>query len=66
MINIYFNDVSQLIKSQCLQEFLLEKNHSDSHFAIAINNRFIPRTAYQTTWLSEGDRVDMIVPMQGG
>lgn len=66
MINIYCNDESHLIKSQSLQEFLLDKNHIDLHFAIAINNQFIPRTAYNTTLLSEGDRVDIIVPMQGG
>lgn len=66
MINIYFNDESYQIKSQSLQEFLLHKNHIDSHFAIAINNLFIPRTAYKKILLSDGDRVDMIVPMQGG
>lgn len=66
MINIYFSDESHQIEPQSLQEFLLYKNHIDSHFAIAINNRFILRTAYKTTLLSEGDRVDMIVPMQGG
>lgn len=66
MISIYFNDENHQIKSQSLQEFLLHKNHIDSPFAITINNRFIPRTAYKTTSLSDGDRVDMIVPMQGG
>ncbi|OGV29897.1 MAG: thiamine biosynthesis protein ThiS [Legionellales bacterium RIFCSPHIGHO2_12_FULL_35_11] len=66
MINIYFNDESHQVESQSLQEFLLHKNHIDSHFAIAINSLFIPRTAYKTTLLYDGDRVDMIVPMQGG
>lgn len=66
MINIYFNDESHQIKSQSVQAFLLHKNHIDLHFAIAINNQFIPRTVYSTTLLSEGDRVDIIVPMQGG
>lgn len=66
MINVFFNDESQQIKSQSLQEFLLHKNHIDLHFAIAINNQFIPRKAYSTTLLHEGDRVDIIVPMQGG
>lgn len=66
MISIYFNDENHQIKSQSLHEFLVHKNHIDAHFAIAINNRFIPRTTYKTTLLSDGDRVDMIVPMQGG
>lgn len=66
MITIYFNEEAQQIKSQSLQDFLLHKNYIDLHFASAINNQFIPRTAYSTTLLSEGDRVDIIVPMQGG
>lgn len=66
MINIYFNGEIKKIRSQLLQEFLLQKNCIDSHFAIAINNIFIPRTDYNTTLLLEGDRVDVIVPMQGG
>jgi sulfur carrier protein len=66
VINIYFNDESQQIKSQSLHEFLVHKNHLNFHFAIAINNQFIPRTAYSTTVLYESDRVDIIVPMQGG
>ena len=67
MINIYLNDERQQIKSnQSLQEFLLNQNHIGLHFAIAINNQFIPNTAYSTTLLYEGDCVDIIVPMQGG
>lgn len=66
MITIFFNDENHQIETQSLQEFLLYKNHFNSHFAIAINNQFIPRAVYETTLLSDGDRVDVIIPMQGG
>lgn len=66
MINIYFNSEAQQIQPQVLQDFLLQKNHTDLHFAIAINNKFVPRAVYSTTLLRDGDRVDIIVPMQGG
>lgn len=65
MITIYLNDERQQIQAQqSLQEFIQDR--SEAHFAIAINQQFIPRSAYSTTSLQEGDRVDIIVPMQGG
>lgn len=67
MINIYLNDERQQVKpGLSLQEFLHNYTHSQSHFAIALNNQFIPRPSYNSTLLSEGDRIDLIVPMQGG
>ncbi|ASQ47462.1 sulfur carrier protein ThiS [Legionella clemsonensis] len=67
MINIYLNNKKYQIKSELsLQEFLLAHNYTELHFAIAINNQFIPRPSYGTTLLRESDRIDIIVPMQGG
>lgn len=67
MITIFFNDaIYQIDPTKSLQDFLMGNRCIDQHFAVAINNQHIPRGAYSTTWLQEGDRVDMIVPMQGG
>lgn len=67
MITIYLNNDKYKIKSELsLQKFLLAHNHTELHFAIAINNQFISRAFYSTTLLHEGDRIDIIVPMQGG
>jgi sulfur carrier protein len=67
MISIYLNNDNYQVKSnQSLQEFLLAYHHTELHFAIAINNQFIPRASYSTTLLQESDRIDIIVPMQGG
>lgn len=67
MINIYLNDAEQSIKlTQTLAELLIENNYINQHFAVAINNQLIPHSVYNLTRLNSGDRVDIIVPMQGG
>ena len=35
-------------------------------FAVAVNMQFVPKTAYATTPLSEGDSVEVIRPVTGG
>jgi sulfur carrier protein len=35
-------------------------------FAIAINTLFVPRSSYTDPVLANGDRIDLVVPMQGG
>ncbi len=66
-MNIYFNNEKHQIEAnQSLQEFLLCQKKTELHFAIAINHQFVPRGVYQSTLLNENDRIDMIVPMQGG
>jgi len=39
---------------------------SDGTFAVAVNDTFIPRSEYDNTILKDGDRVELLVPMQGG
>ena len=34
--------------------------------AVAINSEFVPRGEYAQTLLKEGDRVDVVAPVQGG
>lgn len=67
MIDIYINDeMHQIEPTQSLHDLLIHNNHIKQHFAVAINNQCIPRMSYSTTFLNPGDRVDIIVPMQGG
>ena len=35
-------------------------------FAVAINAVFVPRSAYAETRLADGDRIELVIPMQGG
>ena len=67
MIHIYLNDqLIQVKPDQSLQEVLIQHHHQDHHFAVAINNQLISRKVYKTTSLQADDRIDIIVPMQGG
>lgn len=66
-MNIYLNNKSLQTKIPLsVQELLHEHQCDHIHFAVAVNNLFIPRSAYSTIFLQEGDHVDIIVPMQGG
>lgn len=40
------------------------KQHGN--FAIAVNMEFVPRSLYGETMLKESDRVEIVLPMQGG
>lgn len=35
-------------------------------FAVAVNQEFVPRARHATHVLREGDRVEIVAPMQGG
>jgi len=34
--------------------------------AVAVNQEFVPRSAYNEARLNEGDAVELVAPMQGG
>ena len=67
MFGIYLNDELQYVEpTLSLSALLIQNNQREEHFAVAINNQLIPRGTYNVTVLNQGDRVDIIVPMQGG
>lgn len=35
-------------------------------FAVAVNGEFVPKSAYGALRLADGDRVELVVPMEGG
>ena len=35
-------------------------------FAVAINAQFIPRSLYHETQLQEQDKIELLIPMEGG
>jgi sulfur carrier protein len=67
MLSIYLNDeIYQLDTATSLHDFLTLNNYDEKQVAVAINHQVIPRVAHPRTILKAGDRVDIIVPMQGG
>lgn len=67
MISIYLNTEKILLDEvQSLDTILIKHGYVDQYFAVAINQHFIPRTQYANTFLKEGDKIEMVFPMQGG
>ncbi|MCF6244622.1 MAG: sulfur carrier protein ThiS [Sulfurovum sp.] len=50
-------DVSQMIEA-------LE--YKIKGFAVAVNTTFVPITEYSKTIIKEGDKIDILAPVQGG
>lgn len=71
MIELWLNNEKcALTHNTTLSDALTEWKNSGlicgNAFAIAINTLFIPRSSYTDTVLANGDRIDLVVPMQGG
>ena len=45
---------------------LLELGYGEAVVATAVNGEFVPVTSRQGARLSEGDRIEVLAPMQGG
>ena len=56
----------ELSGPQTLSELLSQLPDLPENFAIAINENFVPRPAYTSTAINAGDRLELLVPMQGG
>lgn len=67
MITIWLNNEQQQLPAPlCLSDALSQWQPPGDGFAIAINEVFVPRGSYSATELRDGDRVELLVPMQGG
>ena len=67
MGNVMINGMKILIdESINLQDLLIKEGYTGEAFAVAINNDFVSRTIYSTVIVSDGDCLDIVMPMQGG
>lgn len=56
---------TQLDGVQSLLEVVLQFGASQP-FALAVNGDFVPKSEHQAYQLNEGDKVDVLSPIQGG
>jgi sulfur carrier protein len=49
-----------------LQALLEQLDYQPNQFAVAVNETFVPRGQYHETTLKDGDRIEIVAPMQGG
>jgi len=65
-MQIFFNDDVHDLEPGTLAAALERLGFGGRKIATAVNGRFVPAAARQTTTLADGDRVEVVAPMQGG
>lgn len=53
-------------KTRRLEEVLVDLGYRDRKVAVAVNETFVPRTAWADRLVESGDRLDVVAPIQGG
>ena len=64
-MKITINGNSQLIQANNLEDLLLALKYQGK-LATALNENFIPLSERKKTILKDGDRVEIVAPMEGG
>ncbi len=58
-------EVKSVSESITLAQLLIQEEKIGS-FAIAVNSEFVAKARYETTRLTEGDKIDILSPIAGG
>lgn len=67
MLNIIVNGKPVTVeKSTSVAEALDELGFEGKHFAVALNEDFVPKTAYTETPIHDGDQLEVLAPLRGG
>lgn len=67
MIEVSINDEGKTCAADATVKTLLEScGFACEQIAVAINAEFVPRSRYASQRLHAGDKVDVLVPVQGG
>ncbi len=56
----------QLDKKQTIEMLLEHNGYNGKLVAVAVNGEFIPKTTYVETTINDGDKIEIVAPMQGG
>ena len=65
-MRIFLNDDVHDVEPATLAAALERLGFGNRKIATAVNGRFVPAPARQATKLADGDRVEVVAPMQGG
>jgi sulfur carrier protein len=67
MIKISVNgDIKEINENLNITELIEALEYKIKGFAVAINMTFVPIVAYEKTMIKEGDKIDILSPVQGG
>ncbi|MFW2543181.1 sulfur carrier protein ThiS [Primorskyibacter sp. 2E107] len=65
-MHITVNATPHDIAAETLAAALEELGYANPAIATALNGRFVPKPERATTVLGDGDRLEVLTPMQGG
>lgn len=65
-MNIYVNGVQTLVESNSLERVLVQLGYQDVTVATAINGDFVPLSQRKNSSIKDGDKLEILAPMQGG
>ena len=65
-MRISLNGAPREVLATRLSDLLEECGWGDAKVATAVNEDFVPATARAETLLTDGDRVEVVAPRQGG
>ncbi|MBV8190302.1 MAG: sulfur carrier protein ThiS [Alphaproteobacteria bacterium] len=65
-MRIFLNDDAHDVEAGTLAAALERLGFGGRKIATAVNGRFVPAPSRETVKLAEGDRVEVVAPMQGG
>ncbi len=65
-MKIEVNGTAQELTAATVAEALSELGWGTARVATALNGEFLPKAARPTTPLRDGDRLEVLAPMQGG
>ncbi len=65
-MRIFLNDEPRVVEATSLATALDVLGFGGRKIATAVNGRFVAATARPVTELAEGDRIEVVAPMQGG
>lgn len=65
-MKIVLNGQPRDVRRSDLAGLLEELGYGKARVAAAVNGAFVPASLRPTTTLSEGDRLEVVAPMQGG
>ncbi len=60
------NGAAREIAASTLEQALNELGYTDSFVSTAVNGHFIPKAERPEKRLDDGDRIEVVAPMQGG
>ena len=65
-MKIIVNGQPREVTASFLDTALHELGYADARVATALNGEFVPQEARTSTAISDGDRLEVLAPMQGG